>query len=76
MQNLANGTKFGAKESYMQPLNFFVDQNQVNLYNYFEKLAVRNEKSKKKKMKLFFFDFFFLLCVCLCAFLFLGIGGG
>lgn len=39
LQNLANGVRFGAKESYMTPFHAFIDENEERTKRFFEELA-------------------------------------
>lgn len=40
LQNLSNGVKFGIKESYMTPLNDFLESNQTRVHALFDELAM------------------------------------
>ena len=40
LQSLANGIKLGGKEPYMSKLNDFIDENQDEINEFFDELAV------------------------------------
>jgi hypothetical protein len=40
LQNLANGVKFGTKESFMIPLNAFIDEHMPRVVDFCEQFAV------------------------------------
>ena len=49
LQNLSNGIKFGKKETYMEKMNVFIDENSQKLNKFFDVISV-NKKILKKKI--------------------------
>eukprot|EP01125_Pyxidicula_operculata_P009385 TRINITY_DN308_c1_g1_i1.p1 TRINITY_DN308_c1_g1~~TRINITY_DN308_c1_g1_i1.p1 ORF type:complete len:590 (+),score=125.67 TRINITY_DN308_c1_g1_i1:28-1797(+) len=45
IQNLANGLKFGSKESYMNPMNTFIENNLERVQKFLDSVAVLPENS-------------------------------
>ncbi|KAJ5069601.1 neurofibromin [Anaeramoeba ignava] len=46
LQNLANGTLFGAKEEYMNTVNDFISTNEEKMINYLDSISTPNDESR------------------------------